>query len=165
MYPWLSHYVKRRWDGFQHSSTCCHARVGSCGQVPLRKAINVSASRDPDASRAYPVLKATDGVTKCLSPSQVGEGGRTRRWVVKSCLPTFIVMRKSEGVDCSRVFLGRWPLLFSQEWWGNIRYGVYGSPALCCWREPLVARILCHNRWPAVPRVLDPNKLLNIWLP
>jgi hypothetical protein len=105
MYPWLSHYVKWRWDGFQHSSTCCHARVGSCGHVPLCKAINVSASRDPDAGRAYPVLEAMGGLTKCLSPSQVREGGRTGRWVMKSCLPTCIVMRKSEGVDCSRVFL------------------------------------------------------------
>jgi hypothetical protein len=23
MYPWLSHNVRQRWDGFQHLSTCC----------------------------------------------------------------------------------------------------------------------------------------------
>jgi hypothetical protein len=28
---------------------------------------------------------------------------------------------------------------------GLIRYGVYGSPAICCWREPIVSRILGRN--------------------
>jgi hypothetical protein len=29
-------------------------------------------------------------------------------------------------------FLGWWPLIFNQEWWDRIRYGVYGSLAVCC---------------------------------
>jgi hypothetical protein len=37
------------------------------------------------------------------------------------------------------VFLGWWPLLFSQEWWGHILYEVYGSPAVCCWRELVIS--------------------------
>jgi hypothetical protein len=37
---------------------------------------------------------------------------------------------------------------FSLEWWGLIRYGVYGSLAVCCWRELIVSRILGHNRRP-----------------
>jgi hypothetical protein len=32
-------------------------------------------------------------------------------------------------------FLGWWSLLFSQEWWDHIWYGILGSPAICQWRE------------------------------
>jgi hypothetical protein len=41
------------------------------------------------------------------------------RQLVKSCLPTPIVVWKSERVDHSwdLFFLGWWPLLFSLEWW------------------------------------------------
>jgi hypothetical protein len=49
------------------------------------------------------------------------------------------------------------PLLFSLEWWGFIRYEVYGYPAVCRWREPGVSRILGNNRQPTVPGVLDPD--------
>jgi hypothetical protein len=35
---------------------------------------------------------------------------------------------------------------------------VYGSPAVCRWREPIVYRILGHNRWPTVPRVFYPDR-------
>jgi hypothetical protein len=41
--------------------------------------------------------------TRCPDPSCVGEGSGTGRQVVKSCLPMSIVMRKSEGVNFSRV--------------------------------------------------------------
>jgi hypothetical protein len=48
--------------------------------------------------------------------------------MVKSYLPTSTIMRKRDGVNCPRVyiFLGWWHLIFSQEWWGYIRYGVFG---------------------------------------
>jgi hypothetical protein len=84
------------------------------------------------------------------------------RQVVKSCLPTSIIMRESEGVDCFRVFffLGWWPLLFSQEWWGHIWYGVCGSPIICCWTEPVVSRIMGHNQRPAVPGILNPDNFI-----
>jgi hypothetical protein len=36
-------------------------------------------------------------------------------------------------------------------------YGVYGSPTICRWREPIVSRVLGHNRWPMVPGVYYPN--------
>jgi hypothetical protein len=70
------------------------------------------------------------------------------RQVAKSCLPTSIVMRKRDCSDYSWVqfFLGWWPLLFNQEWWGHIQYGVYGSPAVCYWREPIISRILGRNQ-------------------
>jgi hypothetical protein len=68
-------------------------------------------------------------------------------------------MRKRDGVNYSRVqfFLDWLSLLFRQEWWGHIQYWVYGSLAVCFWRELDVFRILGHNRRPAVPEVLDPD--------
>jgi hypothetical protein len=97
--------------------------------------------------------KLLDGAIGCPGPSQVREGGRSGKKLVKSCLPTSIVMRKRDSVECSRFqfFLGWWPHLFSQEWWGHIWYGVYGSPSICYWREPVVSRILACNRRLAVP--------------
>jgi hypothetical protein len=90
------------------------------------------------------------------------QGGRRAGQIGGEILPA--VMRKRGGADCSRVqfFLGWWPLLFSQEWWGHIWYVVYGSPAVCCWREPIVSRILSRNRRPTVLRVLDPDKIFGI---
>jgi hypothetical protein len=54
----------------------------------------------------------------------------------------------SAGVGYAQVefFLGWWPLLFSQEWWGLIRYEVLGSPAVCSSREPVISRFLGRNR-------------------
>jgi hypothetical protein len=92
-----------------------------------------------------------------------GQGGRRARLIVgKSCLPTSTIMKKRDCTDCSWVqfFLGWWPILFNQEWWGHIRYGLYGSPAVCCWRKPIISKILGHNRRPTVPRVLDPDTCL-----
>jgi hypothetical protein len=59
-----------------------------------------------------------------------------------------IVTRERDGVDYSRVqfFLSWWPLLFSQEWWGHIWYGVYGSLAVYCWKELVISKILGRNR-------------------
>jgi hypothetical protein len=47
--------------------------------------------------------------------------------------PVTIGIGECTGVDYSRVlfFLGWWSLLFIQEWWGQIRYGVHGSPIIC----------------------------------
>jgi hypothetical protein len=57
--------------------------------------------------------------------------------VVRSYLPMATEMGEVTGVDYYRVefFLGWWSLLFSQEWWGHIRYEVCGSLAVCHWRE------------------------------
>jgi hypothetical protein len=50
----------------------------------------------------------TRGVTTtCPGPSLVGEGGGMGRQVVKSGLPTSIIMRKSEDVDCSWIYFFR----------------------------------------------------------
>jgi hypothetical protein len=35
----------------------------------------------------------------------------------------------------SSSFLGWWSLLFNQEWWDHIRYGILGFPGVCRWRE------------------------------
>jgi hypothetical protein len=81
------------------------------------------------------------------------------RQVVKSCLPTSIIRRKSESIDYSRVyfFLDWWPLLLSQEWWGHIWYMVYGSLVVCHWMESVVSSTLSCNQWLIVPEVLDPD--------
>jgi hypothetical protein len=39
-------------------------------------------------------------------------------------------------------------------------YGVYSSPAVCHWREPVVSRILSHNQRLVVPRVLYPDNVI-----
>jgi hypothetical protein len=98
-----------------------------------------------------------DGATRFLGSSR--KGGGSGRQVVKSCLPTSTIIRKRDGVHCSHVqfYLGWWPLLFSQEWWSHIQYGVYGSPAICCWRELVISKFLGHNWWLMVPEVLDPD--------
>jgi hypothetical protein len=47
------------------------------------------------------------------------------------------------------LILGWRSLLFSQEWWGPIWYGVLGSLAVCHWREPVVFRfwIVTGDPW------------------
>jgi hypothetical protein len=99
-----------------------------------------------------------DAATGCPGLSRVGKGGGSGRQVAKSCVPTSTIMRKRDGVECSRVqfFLGWW-LLFSHEWWGHIHYGLYDSPGICYWREPIIFIILGRNRWPVEPRTLDPD--------
>jgi hypothetical protein len=94
-------------------------------------------------------------------PSHIREEGGAGKQVAKACLLMTTVMGKSDGANYSRVqfFLGWWPLLFRQEWWCHIWYGVYGSPAVCHWRELVVFRILGYNLWPAIPRVQDPDKI------
>jgi hypothetical protein len=51
------------------------------------------------------------------------------RQVVKSCMPALVARWKGEDVDHFQdlFFLGWWPLLFSLQWRGLIRYGVSGS--------------------------------------
>jgi hypothetical protein len=107
--------------------------------------------------KIYAILEALYGATGCPGSSQVREGGGSGTQVAESCLPTSTVMRKRDGVDCSQVqfFLGWWPLLFGQQWWGHIWYRVYGSPAVCYWRESVISRILDYNQRPVVPGVLD----------
>jgi hypothetical protein len=36
---------------------------------------------------------------------------------------------------------------------GLIWYGVYDSPAICRYKEPIISRILGRNQWPTVPEV------------
>jgi hypothetical protein len=43
----------------------------------------------------------------------------------------------------------------SSSWRGGVvfQYRVFGSPAVCCWWEPIIWRILGRNRWPTVLRL------------
>jgi hypothetical protein len=105
VYPWLSYYVRQRWDRFQHLSTCSPLCVGSCGHIPLCQTLSATASRGPGAGNAYPLQKALERVDQMSvhCPGSRREGGGTGRQVVKSYLPTSIIRRKSEGMDCSLV--------------------------------------------------------------
>jgi hypothetical protein len=62
-------------------------------------------------------------------------------------------------VDHSRdwFILDWWPS--SSAWSGGVIswYGVYGSPAVCRWRELIVSRILGRNQRPMVPGVSTPT--------
>jgi hypothetical protein len=114
------------------------------------------------AAKSMRYWKLLDRATGCPGPSWVGEGGGSGRQVAKSYLLTSTIMRKRDGTDCSRIqfFLGWWPLFLSQELWGYIRYEVYGSPVVCYWREEVVSRSFGRNRWPTVPGVLDPDRVI-----
>jgi hypothetical protein len=69
------------------------------------------------------------------------------RQVVKPCPSELVVMRRRISMGCSQIlfFLGWWPHLFSQERWGNIRYGVYGFPAIYYRGNLVVSRFLGRN--------------------
>jgi hypothetical protein len=87
------------------------------------------------------------------------EAGRADRWRNPACLsPSYGGKVKAWIVPGISSFLSWWPLLFCLKWCGPIRYGVYGSPAIFRCSESVVSRILGHNRWPAVPGVLDPDR-------
>jgi hypothetical protein len=58
------------------------------------------------------------------------------------------------------IFLGRWSLPFSQEWWGRIRYEVCGSSAIYRWRESIVSIFMGRNRRPTVPGYKTPTNFL-----
>jgi hypothetical protein len=54
---------------------CCQMRVGSCGHISTRQAINVTVSRDPNVDRAYLLLKAL-GWDDWMPGPVLGQGGR-----------------------------------------------------------------------------------------
>jgi hypothetical protein len=56
MFLWKSCYVRRWWDGFQHSSVCCQARVGACGYVLSCLALNGIFIRGPWPSDHLPSI-------------------------------------------------------------------------------------------------------------
>jgi hypothetical protein len=67
--------------------------MGACDLVLLYQALNVTASQDPGASKAYPVLKTPGDMARSPGFPWAGERGRTDRQVVKSCLPMTTVIR------------------------------------------------------------------------
>jgi hypothetical protein len=102
------------------------------------------------------------GVTRYPGPCWVGEGGVSSKQVMKSYLSMSTVMRKRwrcgllSGLVHFRLVapplqpgvVGPYPVWL---------YVVYGFPAVCHWREPVISRILDRNRWPVVRGVLDPD--------
>jgi hypothetical protein len=57
-----------------------------------------------------------------------------------------MVEKCKHGLLSGLVLFRLLPTLFSLEWGGFIQYGVYGSPVISHWSEPVVSRILGHNR-------------------
>jgi hypothetical protein len=104
MFIWYICYVRRQWDGFQHSSTYCQVCVGVCGRVLSCQSLNVAASRGPGSNGAQPVLKAP-----CAQLPVAHVCPEPRRWcglgsqVVKSYPPMPTEIRESTSADCSRV--------------------------------------------------------------
>jgi hypothetical protein len=68
-------YVRWRRDGFQHLSTGCQTRMGSCGYVLLCHALNVTTSRGPNVGRAYPGAKSPEQ-SNWMPRSVLGQGAR-----------------------------------------------------------------------------------------
>jgi hypothetical protein len=68
----------------------------------------LSLPKTPSLVKPIRYQKPLGGATGCPDPSWVREEGRPGKQVVKSCLPTTTVIRKSGGVDYTRVqfFLG-----------------------------------------------------------
>jgi hypothetical protein len=62
----------------------------------------------PTLIKSMQYWKLLGGATRCSGLSQVWKGGRSGRLVAKSCLLMSAIMRKRDGVYCSRVqlFLG-----------------------------------------------------------
>jgi hypothetical protein len=164
MYPWLSHCAKHPWDGFQHSSTCCQVRVGSCDHFSSRQAINIAASQDPDADRAYPLLKAPKWGDWLPRPVP-GRWGRWNGQIGGEILPAHVYRNKEKricglllGLVLFRLVVPPLQLRVVMPF----RYGVCGSSVICCWRKPIVSRIVDRNWWPTVPGVLDLDIFLKL---
>jgi hypothetical protein len=143
VFSWYSSYVRRWWDGFQYSSTCCQACVGACSHVLPCQELKVVTFCGPGPT----------SLSRCWEPPDMAVGGvgvplarlRGGGWFIvgwqemKSCQSTLIMMRQRSGSFLGLIlFLGRWLLPFSQEWWGCIRYGVRG--VVCHWSEPLMSK-------------------------
>jgi hypothetical protein len=115
---------------------------GACGHV-----LSCQANAIPSLGKIYSILEAL-GWSDWMPGPIPGRGGRRTRQTGGKILPAHGYRNEKERwcvLLPSSIFLGWWPLLFSQEWWGHIRYEVYGSPVGCCWREPIVSRILDRN--------------------
>jgi hypothetical protein len=84
-------------------------------------------------------------------------GALTRYWRTPGCVPSRGLRIRKTGLTGGEILpargysdggkglvritpsfssvLGWWSLLFSQEWWDHIQYGVHGSPTIFHWRE------------------------------
>jgi hypothetical protein len=96
--------------------------VGTYGDVLSCQALNATTSQGPDAGRTYSLPKApgrSDSMPELISGQGEGWNELTGGEILP---PITIIMRDNDGVDYSQVwfYLGWWPVLFSQEWWGHI---------------------------------------------
>jgi hypothetical protein len=156
VYFWSSCYVRWWWNGFR---TQVHTVI--CAWVPTATSLRARCLRS--------LLPETPGLAlliRCRKPPvtfdqgigslpRVNKRGGRGRQVMKFHLPILIVGWRSDGVDCSRgLVLFRLVAPPLQPGLVEpIRYRVYGSPAICRLRKPVVSRILGCNGWPAVPGV------------
>jgi hypothetical protein len=148
MHPWSSYYVRRQWDGF----TLKYMLSGACGLLwprPILSGTQATASRSPEASNTYPLLRAPGHVwPEARVSSWVEEGGGTVREVVKSCLPVPIVGWKKR----KRGLLLRLDLFRLMA--PPLQPGVVGLylvrgvwfPSICRWKELIISKILGRNR-------------------
>jgi hypothetical protein len=124
------------------------ACMGVCGYILSCQALNNTASQEPGGHGACLVLKSPH-VTRRVCNEWTG--GK---------IMSVHDREGRHGMVCSWVwfFLGRWLLLFSQEWWGRIQYRLHDSPAACHWWKSVIFKFMGHNWWPAVPKVQDLDK-------
>jgi hypothetical protein len=108
--------------------------VGSCGHVSSRQAINVTSSRDLNADRAYPLLRAP-GWSNWMPEPILGQGRKRNGHTCGEIWPAHVYRiegRRRRGLLPGLVLfrLVAPPLLPRVV--GHIRYGVCGSLAIYC---------------------------------
>jgi hypothetical protein len=105
---------------------------------------------DPIPAALRSTEKPSDATAEGPGTYRAGSyGGSTvDRQVVKYCLSVAIVTGGRIDMDHSWVkfFLGLWFILFSLKWWDHIWYKMLDFLTVYCWREPVVSRLIDHNR-------------------
>jgi hypothetical protein len=133
VYPWSSYYVRWRWDRFStlvHAIRCVWAPVTRSHRdrhlwPPLPEALGLAK-----LIRYWKPLGAFDQRPE-LCPGLRREAGRADRWQNLACLCPLYGEKVKVWIVPELVLFRLVPLLFSLEWCGLIRYGVYGSLAIC----------------------------------
>jgi hypothetical protein len=136
VYSWSSCYVKRWWDGF-----CTQVHTIRCAWVPTATSHRARHLRSP-----LPEAWSKQCFRWERWERQIGgeiPSAHANRMVVKWWRRSFL------GLVLFRLVAP------SSAWSGGVVYwyGVYGSPAICRWMEPIVSRILGCNWQPTVPGV------------
>jgi hypothetical protein len=106
--------------------------VDVCSLVLSSQVLNAAAYRGPSVSKTYLVLKASGDTAGEPGHSQAGER-EAKRLIGGENLPVYDHRNRGRCVDVDYswiwFFLSYWSILFTQEWWGHIRYEVYRFPS------------------------------------